>query len=219
MAATSITQVPDPIAAQRFLLRGVAWEEYHTIAEALSGRHVRLTFDRGTLEFRTISPLHGHLSRLIARMIFVLTEELGLPVKSFGDMTVGREDLERALEPDECFYITHEADVRSKEHLDLATDPPPDLAVEIEVTHAPRNRLAIYAALGVPEVWRFHHDVLTAHCLDENGEYQSSVTSQVFPNLQIADLVTFLNRRAETDENTLIREFRDWVRKQFAKQP
>lgn len=218
MAATSTTDSPETTSAQRLLLRGVAWEEYRTIAEALSGRHVRLTFDRGTLEFMTISPLHGHLSRLIARMILVLTEELGLPVKSFGDMTCDREDLERGLEPDECFYITHEAAVRNKEHLDLATDPPPDLAVEIEVTPAPRNRLGIYAALGVLEVWRFHNETVTVHCLDENGEYQTREDSEIFSGLQIADVMPFLNRRNETDENTLIREFREWVR-QHLKQP
>jgi Uma2 family endonuclease len=204
MVTTSTTDCPETMSAQRLMLRGVAWGEYRTIAEALSGRHVRLTFDRGTLEFMTISPLHGRLSRLVARMIFVLTEELGLPVKSFGDMTCEREDLERGLEPDECFYITHEAEVRNKEHLDLATDPPPDLAVEIEVTHAPRNRLGIYAALGVLEVWRFHNETLTVHCLDEDGEYQTRGASPMFSGLQIADVMPFLNRRNETDENTLL---------------
>lgn len=200
------------------MLRGVAWEEYRTISQALSGRHVRLTYDRGTLEFRTISPLHGHLSRLLARMIFVLTEELGLPLKSFGDMTCDREDLERGLEPDECFYITHESEVRNKEHLDLSSDPPPDLAVEIDVTHSPRNRLTIYAALGVKEVWRLHNEILTAQCLDENGEYQPAETSHHFPQLQIADVMAFLNRRNETDENSLIREFREWAREHLAEE-
>jgi Uma2 family endonuclease len=217
MAATSTTDIPEAITGQRLVLRGVAWEEYRSIAGALSGRHVRLTFDRGTLEFMTISPLHGHLSRLLARMIFVLTEELGLPVKSFGDMTCDREDLERGLEPDECFYITHEPEVRHKEHLDLSSDPPPDLAVEIDVTHSPRNRLGIYAALGVKEVWRFHNEVLTAQCLDEAGEYQSVETSHHFPGLKIADVLAFLNRRNETDENSLLREFREWVREHLVK--
>ncbi len=136
------------MTGQYLLLRGIAWDEYRTIAEALSARHVSLSYDWGTLEFLTISPLHGHLSRLLAQMIFVLTEELSLPLKSFGDMTCDREDLERGLEPDECFYITHEPEVRQIEHLDLTEDPPPDLAIKIDVTHPARNRLEIYAALG-----------------------------------------------------------------------
>jgi Uma2 family endonuclease len=213
MATSPTTDVPEATTGQHLLLRGIAWEDYLAIAQALSGRHVRLTFDRGTLEFMTISPLHGHLSRLLAQIIFVLTEELGLPRKSFGDMTLGREDLERGLEPDECFYITHEPEVRNKDHLDLASDPPPDLAVEIDVTHSPRNRLAIYAALGVKEVWRFHDETLTAQSLDESGEYQTIETSHHFPGFKITDVMAFLNRRNETDENTLIREFREWVRK------
>ncbi len=130
-------------------------------------------------------------------------------------MTLGREDLERGLEPDECFYITHEPEVRGKEQLDLTTDPPPDLAVEIDVTHSPRNRLTIYAALGVKEVWRFHDETLTAQSLDDAGEYQASETSHHFPGLQITDVMSFLNRRHERDENTLIREFREWVREKL----
>ena len=212
MATSTTTDSPDVMTGQRLVLRGIAWDEYQTIAQALDGRHVRLTFDRGTLEFMTISPLHGHLSRLLAQMIFVLTEELGLPRKSFGDMTCGREDLERGLEPDECFYITHEPEVRGKEHLDLTSDPPPDLAVEIDVTHAPRNRLDIYAALGVTEVWRFHNETLTAHQLNEDGHYEAIETSHHFPRLQMADVSRFLERRNELDETSLIREFREWVR-------
>jgi hypothetical protein len=91
------------------------------------------------------------------------------------------------------------------------------LAVEIDVTHSPRNRLSIYAALGVKEVWRFHNEVLAAQCLDEAGEYQSVETSHHFVGLKIADVLAFLNRRNKTDENSLLREFRAWVREKVKK--
>lgn len=211
MATSPTTEVPEAMTGQRLVLRGIAWDDYQTIAHTLEGRHVRLSFDRGTLEFMTISPLHGHLSRLLAQLIFVLTEELGLPRKSFGDMTCDREDLERGIEPDECFYLTHEPEVRNKEHLDLTTDPPPDLAIEIDVTHSPRNRLSIYAALGVKEVWRFQNETLTAQQLNDDGGSEEIQTSHHFPNLQISHITAFLNRRNQLDENSLIREFRQWV--------
>jgi Uma2 family endonuclease len=129
---------PESPEEQRFLLRGVDWAAYRKISEALTGRHVRLTYDGGSLEFMTISYLHARLSRLIARLITVLTEELGLLMCGCGDMTCAREDLERALEPDEGFYIENEPAIRDKEEIDLSVDPPPDLAVGIDLHRSSR---------------------------------------------------------------------------------
>src|SRR5437773_7564869 len=97
-----------PRFEKRWLLQGISWQRYREISDALTGRHLHLAFDRGDLEFMVISRIHGSFSRLLARMISVLTEELNLPFSACGDMTCDREDLERALEPDECFYLRNE---------------------------------------------------------------------------------------------------------------
>src|SRR5438105_741851 len=110
---------PEP---QRFLLRAVDWGTYRSISDALKGRHLHLTYDRGNLELRTISGTHGNCSRLLGRFVFVLAEEFKLPVRSFGDMTCESEELDRGVEPDESFYITNEPRVREKEEIDLAID-------------------------------------------------------------------------------------------------
>lgn len=202
-------QLPDE---QRMVLFDVDWAAYEQMADALTGRHVRLTYDRGTLEFMTISPLHGRLARLLYQFVVVLTQEYGLPRRSFGDMTCRRSDLLRGLEADECFYITREPDVRGKDDLDFSVDPPPDLAIEIDLSRPSGSRLSIYEALGVPEVWRYHQDRLIAYTLNEEGRYDETASSVLFPLLPVSTLTTFLDRRNELSEDGLMDEVRTWVR-------
>lgn len=142
-----------PPAEQRLLLRGLDWTRYRKISEALTGVAVQLPYDRGELELVTTSRLHEIFSRCIGLLINVLAEEFGLSLDGCGRMTCDREDLERGIEPDECFYITHEPAVRGKAQLDLSTDPPPDLGIEVDISRGSLVRMPIYAALGVPEVW------------------------------------------------------------------
>lgn len=200
---------------QRFLLRGVDWDTYRKISEALTGRHVRLTYSRGTLEFMTISPLHAILSRLLFQLIVVLAEEMKLPRRSCGDMTCDRAGLERGLEPDECFYLANEPLVRNKEQIDLDNDPPPDLAVEVDISRSSRTRMNVYGALGVPEVWRYEGETLIIHQLQSGGQYAPAERSRYFPFLSGSDVVRFLKQRTQLDEDSLVRSFREWVRERI----
>jgi Uma2 family endonuclease len=212
----TISPSPDleePIPSQqRFVLRSVDWSTYRKISDALAGRHLRLTFDGENLEFMTISSEHGNCSRLMARIIAVLTEEFEMPVKSVGDMTCDREDLERGLEPDECFYLAHERLIRNKDKIDLETDPPPDLAVEVDISRSSRNRMGIYAQLGVPEVWKYDGVSLCFFRLTEDGSYVPTIYSPSIPGVTAVELEGFLRRRNQVDETSLVREFRDWLR-------
>jgi Uma2 family endonuclease len=202
-------------AEQRFLLGAVDWAAYRAISEALTGRHLHLAYDRGKLEFMTTSSSHSNYSRLLELFTFVLAEEFNLTIRRFGDMTCDREDLQRGLEPDECFYLQNEPRIRGKEELDLAIDPPPDLAQEVELTRSFVNRLGICEALRIPEVWRFNGKTLRAYHLSSDGRYVENEYSLHFPFLKVQELVAFLHKRTEMDEIRLIRLFRDWVRKQI----
>jgi Uma2 family endonuclease len=213
---TPIQKRPQPPAEQRFLLRAVDWPTYRAISDALTGHHVHLAYDRGRLEFMTTSRSHGNYSRLLGRFVFVLAEEYGLPISSCGDMTCDREELDRALELDECFYLHHEPVIRGKEVIDLSVDPPPDLAVEVEITRSFINRLGICEALRMPEVWRFDGKRLRAYHLGSDGKYVESDRSLHFPFLKVQDLVAFLHKRNHVDEVSLVRLFRAWVREQIA---
>jgi Uma2 family endonuclease len=212
-----IDELPQAPAEQRFLLWAVDWQSYRAISEALTGHHVHLAYDRGRLEFMTISRSHANYGRLLGRFIFVLAEEFRMPISSCGDMTCDREDLERGLELDECFYLRHEPLIRDKEAIDLTADPPPDLGVEIEITRSFVSRLSICEALGIPEVWRFNGETVRAYHRRGEGQYVESDRSLHFPFLIVQEMVPFLHKRTQMDEVRLVQLFRDWVRKEIAK--
>jgi len=197
---------------QRFLMRNLDWPRYRTIADALGETHVRLTYDRGNLEFMTLSHGHERWSSLLGQFVEVLTEELNMPRQSGGSTTLDREDLERGLEPDRCYYLEHEAAVRDKDEIDLAVDPPPDLALEVDVSRSSLSRMSIYAAIRVPEVWRFDGEQLRVYGLAADGRYLESAQSLHFPFLPLAEVQAFLLRRNTMDETSLIKAFRQWVR-------
>jgi Uma2 family endonuclease len=204
----STAQIP---AEQHFVLSCIDWPTYVGFSDLLGERHVRVTFDRGEMEFRTLSPEHECSKKLLARLIEVLTEEMDIDIAGFGSMTCRREDLERGLEPDECYWITNEAKVRGRTDIDLDVDPPPDLALEVEVSRSALDRMRVYAGLGVPEVWRWDGQHLHVHLLGSDGQYAESDRSRVLPFLPVSELARFLAATATTSETELIRSFRAWV--------
>lgn len=198
---------------QRLLLAGVDWRTYGRMLRVFDKRHLRLTYDRGALEIMTLSPEHECYKKLLGRMVETLTEELSLPVASFGSMTCRRRRKQRGLEPDDCYWIASEPQIHGRVHIDLRTDPPPDLALEIDITHSSLDRMAIYAALRVPEVWRFDGQNVSFHVLGPDGRYVAVDRSLAFPNLTAADVTQFLFLRQQMDDNAVIRQFRAWVRR------
>jgi Uma2 family endonuclease len=205
---------------QHFVLDEVDWTTYGRLLRALGNRTaLRLTYDRGSLEIMTLSHEHESDSYLLGRLVDALTEELGLPVKGGRSTTFRRRKSKRGLEPDACWWISNEASVRGKIKIDLRVDPPPDLALEVDVTHSSLNRLAIYASLKMPEIWRLDGRVVICHLLDADGQYQVAETSRAFPGLRPAELEGFLKLRGKIDENTIVRQFREWIRQQIRLKP
>jgi Uma2 family endonuclease len=197
--------------SQRLLLSEVDWGTYERLLHNLEGRHLRFNFDRGQLEIMTVSAEHERIKKLLARLFEVLTEELNIPILSLGNTTFRREESARGLEPDECWYIGHEAQMRDRDAVDLAFDPPPDLVIEVEISRSVLDRLEIYAALGVPEVWRCDGRQLTVEVLSEVGQYAECDRSPSFPQVPLSGIVDSLNRRGQMDETSIIRSFRAWV--------
>ncbi|HEY9738753.1 MAG TPA: Uma2 family endonuclease [Trichocoleus sp.] len=209
----ALIQSPD-----RVLLQNISWQTYQSLLRDFENQPaMRLTYDRGLLEIRMPLDPHETYKKLLGRLVEALTEELGIEIRSLGSRTCDREDLERGLEPDQCYYIQNEPAVWNKAQIDLRQDPPPDLAIEIDITSSSVDRLAIYAALGVPEVWRYDGQFLTVYHL-ENKQYCSSKFSAAFPSLSQADIERFLALRTTTKENALIRSFREWVRASLVQQ-
>jgi Uma2 family endonuclease len=134
-----------------------------------------------------------------------------MTVMAGGSTTFRRRRHRRGLEPDRCYWIANESAVRGKIHLNLSADPPPDLAIEVDVTSRSINRMKIYAVLGVPEVWRVENQTLSFHSLGPNRKYSVISHSLSFPLVTPADLMGFLALRANQDENSVVRQFRAWL--------
>lgn len=198
----------------RLILHGVSWEEYVRLLRAFEGRHLRLTYDRGVLEIMTLSFEHENEEYLVCRFVDVITEELNWPVQGGGSTTFKRRKHQRGLEPDGCWWITHEALVRGKKRIDLRQDPPPDLVSEIDVTKSSINRMRIHAKLGIREVWRFDGKRLEFYTLKE-GKYEATEESQVFPGIRASEVLPFLTQFNHEDQTTIVKRFRTWLRQKF----
>jgi Uma2 family endonuclease len=200
----------------RLLLHGEPWETYIRMLRVFDERRrLRITFDRGTLELMTLSPRHEHYKSFLGRMVTTLTEEAGLPVASYGSLTLKRRGKQRGLEPDECFWIANADRVRAMRTFDLRRDPPPDLVIEVDMSRSSVDRMEIYADLNVPEVWRFDGRTLTIYILTENTRYRVASSSGVFPFVQPSDLHRQLRQLSRKDENVIIAEFRSWIRRRL----
>jgi Uma2 family endonuclease len=202
-------QIP---AEQRVLLHPVSWQTYEALLKDIDGSPIRLTYDQGSLEIMTLSHKHEHYTKLLGRFVEMLTMELNIAIHSGRSTTFKREAKKRGLEADESYWIQNEPLMRGKKDFDSASDPPPDLAIEVDITSSSLDRLAIYAALGVPEVWRFDGEALRVHLLKENGAYELCDHSPTFPYLPLAEVVRFLRESDTQDETSLMRAFCAWVR-------
>ncbi len=198
---------------QRLLLYAVDWQTYEKFLDAVGKRRLRLTYDRGNLEIMAPSWNHEWWKRRFGFLMPLLGAETNVAVQGGGSTTYRREDLERGLEPDECFYIgPHAVQMRGPREIDLQRDPAPDLAVEIDISSSSLNRQSIYAALRVPELWRFDGASLQAYRLGANGAYELCEHSLSFPFLPLVAFVQFLQDTQELEESALIRPFQDWIR-------
>lgn len=204
--------VAAPQAENRVVLRNISWATFEALLAETDRRGTRFTYDRGVLEIMSPSREHERIKRLIGRMIEAMTEELGIPISSAGSTTLKSPLKERGVEPDECYYVANEERVRGRDDLDLEVDPPPDLAVEVDITASSIPQLGVYAALGVPEVWLCDGASIAAHQLQADGGYSKQPRSPSFPFLPLDQVERFLHERNAFDETTWIRRFRDWVR-------
>lgn len=199
---------------QKFLLTDISWDAYETIQKTLRNRPIRITYDRGNLELMSPSYRHQRYKTLMGRFINIIAEEKNIPLINGGSTTFKRQDLERGLEPDECFYIQNASAVLGKQEIDLTYDPPPDLAIEINISSSSLNRISIYAALGVREVWCYDGIVLKVYLLEE-ADKKFSKQRRTFPFLPLPELIQFLRQAEMIDDTTLFRSFRDWVKHDF----
>ncbi len=198
---------------QRLLLQDVTWQEFETILEELGDhRSACLAYDNGTLEMMMPLPEYEDDKEIVGDLIKALLEELDIEFRSLGSTTFKKSQTQ-GLEPDQCFYIQNEVAIRGKKRIDLSVDPPPDLAIEIDVTS--RTHPSIYEALGVPELWRFDRGKLQINVL-QDGSYALVAESPNFLGLSLCEMLPYYLAESKIiGRNKVLRAFRQWVREQI----
>ena len=223
LASAAITAAPSPRARslepeQRVVLRGIDWDGFESILGIMGAQPgVRITYDRGDLELMGTSLDHEAFKTLLGRLVETITQELRIPCKGLGSMTWRKQNADRGLESDECYYIASFPRIRGKKTIDLNVDPAPDLAIEVEISYSILDRMGIYAALAVPEIWRFDGRTLRIEQLQADGTYTQADASLSFPFLRPAEVVEWLHR-AETleDDSEWGYQLSQWVRAELA---
>jgi Uma2 family endonuclease len=203
------------IAEQRTVLHNISWETFETLlAETGEHRGSRFAYEDGILEIMTPLFEHENPKSNFGNFIVALAEELEIEIRSAGSTTLKRRIAKRGIEPDNCYYIQNELAIRGKETLNLEIDPAPDLAIEIDITSSSVNKLGIYSALGIAELWRYNGRDLKFYQLRE-GQYIECEFSIAFPIVSVSDISRFIQQSKTMGEIALLKSFRAWVRQKL----
>jgi len=198
--------------AQSILFEGVRWVTYECLLADFGDSHAaRVTYDQGTLEIMAPSYAHEQLNNLIATIVSCIATEMDIDCENAGSTTFKRADVRRGFEPDACFYLQHVAAIRGKRTIDLTTDPPPDLVVDIDSTHPSLDKLPIYAALGVPEVWRSTDNRVVMYQRVGDG-YAGIEHSVVLPEVTGMDMQDWLAASEQMSRASWMRQVQAWAR-------
>jgi Uma2 family endonuclease len=195
---------------QQLLVEDVNWQQFESILAELGERRAsRLSYSNGRLEIMVPLPEHEKAKEIIGDMVKILLEARQIAFESLGSTTLKNERMSQAVEPDTCFYIQNQAAVIGKNRLDMSVDPPPDLAIEIDLTS--RTQLDNYQILGVPELWRYARRGLQINVLQAE-QYIESDVSPTFPNIPIVELVNQYTQQSLVAGRTrAIQAFKNWV--------
>ena len=214
----AVMNLPEKLTEQegeRFvILNGISWETYERLLnEHPDSAGPRFTYDQGRLQIMVLSLLHERVNRTLAALVELVTEEFEIDLIRTGSTTFKRQDLLKGFEPDTCFYLQNAEAISGKDKIDLLSDPPPDLVIEIDISSGSLNKFPIFAAVGVPEVWRFDGETVAIFVL-ENGEYGKAEHSLALAPLDSEILTKFLADSVEMKSNAWKRSVREWARAQ-----
>ncbi len=195
--------------------RDVSWAEYEELLEQVGeAPGLRVSYDNGSLYVVTIFTEHEKYSEFINSVVAGIRLRLRLNILSFGSATLKKHKRNKGHEPDACFYVQTAPLIGNRIQLDFETDPPPDIVVEIDVHHDSRSRFRVYAALGVPEIWRYDGQAMTIYHLSEEGDGQRYVagdTSAALPMLTAQLLSEMIERMRTHGELSALLAFDEWL--------
>lgn len=199
-------------AEQKVILEGVSWETYRLLSENPENKGTRFTYDQGSLEIMVLSFEHDSLRRNIGSLFELIADEMEIDFVISGSTTFRREDLAKAFEPDDSFYIRNPERVRGKKQIDLHKDPPPDLVIEVDITSPSLNKFPLFSAIGISEVWRYSKGSLSILMLT-GTEYTEISASSLLPGVSTSVLNQFIERSQTLNRQVWTRQVREWVRR------
>jgi Uma2 family endonuclease len=209
MVSLQLRQLDIP-PGRRILLHQVSWQEFESIlAELGEHRSTRLSYSQGILEIAAPLPEHEKAKVTIADLLKVLLDEFDMDWESLGSTTFRSAEMQTGIEPDDCFYIQNHVLMIGREHIDLSIDPPPDLAIEIDITS--KTKLSAYEALKVPEIWRYQNRTLQINVLSQ-GRYVETQFSPIFPDFPVIEGISqFLDFSRTSGTRPALKAFRQWI--------
>ncbi len=203
-----ISQI-ETLEGQSTILHDIDWQQFESILDDLGEkRRTRIAYLDGVLEIVMPLPKHEKIKVLISYFVQVLLDELGIDFEGYGSTTFKAKAKRAGLEPDECFYIQNNVAMRGIRKLDMAIDPPPDLAIEVDVTS--KTKFDVYRVLGVPELWLYDQN-LRVYVL-QDGEYLESELSPTFGTIPVREIIPqFLELSISKGRSAAMRDFRVWM--------
>lgn len=204
--------VISPAENESFTMYNIPWASYTHLADEIENNNVRVTYDNGCLEIMTLSYEHEGVKTIASRLLETWAYEKNWPVTGCGQMTLRRQDMLIGLEPDECYYVRPDPPPMMPGLFDLHTYPPPDLAIEVEVSRAAVDKVSIYARLGVPEVWRWTGERFVVLQRGTGGQYAERSASALLAELPMDVLAELVRFAIEHGQPAAVRRLRDRLR-------
>lgn len=225
MATATATASPIPETAlvpgeMVVVLSDIGWSGFEQIVRLKGERHTpRLVYSEGALTLMSPSHVHEHGGDRLDRVVMAICAELDIPCHAAGATLFRRRDLDKGIEGDKTYYLTHEEAIRGKDEIDLNVDPPPDLAIEVEVTHSAGQAIEIWRQLGVPEVWIYspRRSLLRVLQRDGKGNYLEASASRFFPFLKVSEILDWLAQAPTEPQSRWERRLRNWVREELVR--
>jgi Uma2 family endonuclease len=213
--ATPISQIK-LAPGSAMAIAGLSWKTYEAVLQELgSDRPTRTAYDRGVLEIRMPGEPHEVINRLLAKIITLLAVELGMEANDFGSVTLNRQELDRGIEPDTCFYIQNAAKGQGLAG-NVSADVPPDLTLEVDIASSSASKMVIYQAMGVPEIWLYQQNRLGIQIL-QDGQYRNAINSRALPMISIEQLNQWIELRKTETDSTVLRVVQQFCRNRSAK--
>lgn len=207
----SLKEMAEAAINQKLILQTISWEFYERILKEYENSNaLHFAYDDGFLEVEVPLLKHERPTEILRDLITAICFDKEIDYINAGSTTFRQRRKAKGVEPDTCFYIQNESKIRGKTEIDLSVDPPPDLVIEVDITSPSLNKMPIYAALGVPEVWLFKGDKVEFNKLFGDF-YRVEKNSAVFPKLSSEKATEFLQIGLNESSSKWLKAVREWI--------